>query len=379
MNFKPSDIVLLHGDPAVATFEMLEHLFVDLKPELEKAKLYARSSSPVLIEASAGPELEMIGQAIHNGSDRKGKSYAVISLSGLTNEDQNRILFGDPRMGREGALMDCNHGTLMIQGIDKLTLPMQSQLARVIRTKRVTSQTNFAQYRYIDVRIIGTTSKNLTELRNQFLFRSDLLFTFRALRLRVSKLKKRPHDVENMLDFYFNDFNREYEMHHTLTPHARETIIHYPWDSNIMQLSAFCERLVLTAPDIVIHTGYVQSLLAELYEQDSAIYVTENSASMEGSTAQESPVLRHILNHASLSEVDSMPSSTRPNVGTSSIHPETNAPSALLPHIPESNNIYRDLLVACLRKNNGNRKQTAQELGISTTTLWRKIRYYHLE
>ena len=95
----------------------------------------------------------MIGQAIHTGSDRKGKSYAGISLSGLTNEDQNRILFGDPRMGREGALIDCNHGTLMIQGVDKLTLPMQSQLARVIRTKRVASQTNFAQYRYIDVRI----------------------------------------------------------------------------------------------------------------------------------------------------------------------------------------------------------------------------------
>lgn len=195
MNFKPSDIVLLHGDPAVATFDMLEHLFIDLKPELEKARLYARSSSPVLIEASSGPELEMIGQAIHNGSDRKGKSYAVISLSDLTNEDQNRILFGDPRMGREGALMDCNHGTLLLQGIDKLTLPMQSQLARVIRTNRVASQTNFAQYRYIDIRIIGTTSKNLTELRNQFLFRSDLLFTFRALRLRVPKLKKRPHDV----------------------------------------------------------------------------------------------------------------------------------------------------------------------------------------
>lgn len=378
MNFKPSDIVLLHGDPAVATFEMLEHLFVDLKPELEKAKLYARSSSPVLIEASAGPELEMIGQAIHNGSDRKGKSYAVISLSGLTNEDQNRILFGDPRMGREGALMDCNHGTLMIQGVDKLTLPMQSQLARVIRTKRVASQTNFAQYRYIDVRIIGTTSKNLTELRNQFLFRSDLLFTFRALRLRIPKLKKRPRDVENMLDFYFNDYNREYEMHHTLTAHARETIIHYPWDSNIMQLSAFCERLVLTAPDVVIHTGYVQSLLAELYEQDSAIYVTESPAPAQASSSQESPALRRILNHATLSDVDSMPSS-RPNTSAASMHAETATPSALLPHIPESNDIYRDLLVACLQKNNGNRKLTAQELGISTTTLWRKIRYYHLE
>ncbi len=384
MNFKPSDIVLLHGDPAVATFEMLEHLFVDLKPELEKAKLYARSSSPVLIEASAGPELEMIGQAIHNGSDRKGKSYAVISLSGLTNEDQNRILFGDPRMGREGAIMDCNHGTLMIQGIDKLTLPMQSQLARVIRTKRVASQTNFSQYRYVDIRIIGTTSKNLTELRNQFLFRSDLLFTFRALRLRIPKLKNRPHDVENMLDFYFNDYNREYGMHHTLTAHARETIIHYSWDSNIMQLNAFCERLVLTAPDVQIHTGYVQALLAELYEQDSAIYAAEtkehpvedslehhraiSQKQMAWMSAEDSPERRRALHFSSLSEVDSLPSGTDPL-----------DPSTLLPHTPESNDIYRDLLVACLRKNGGNRKKTAQELGISTTTLWRKIRYYHLE
>lgn len=384
MNFKPSDIVLLHGDPAVATFEMLEHLFVDLKPELEKAKLYARSSSPVLIEASAGPELEMIGQAIHNGSGRKGKSYAVISLSGLTNEDQNRILFGDPRMGREGAIMDCNHGTLMIQGIDKLTLPMQSQLARVIRTKRVASQTNFSQYRYVDIRIIGTTSKNLTELRNQFFFRSDLLFTFRALRLRIPKLKNRPHDVENMLDFYFNDYNREYGMHHTLTAHARETIIHYSWDSNIMQLNAFCERLVLTAPDVQIHTGYVQALLAELYEQDSAIYAAEaKTLSAEDSlehrrtilqkqmawmSAEDSPERRRALHFSTLSEVDSLPSGTDPL-----------NPSTLLPHTPESNDIYRDLLVACLRKNGGNRKKTAQELGISTTTLWRKIRYYHLE
>lgn len=358
MNFKPNDIVLLHGDPAVATFDMLEHLFVDLKPELDKARCYARSSSPVLIEASAGPELEMIGQAIHNGSSRKGKPYAVIPLSGLTNEDQNRILFGDPRMGREGAIMDCNHGTLMIQGIDKLTLPMQSQLARVIRTKRVASQTNFAQYRYVDIRIIGTTSKNLTELRNQFLFRSDLLFTFRSLRLRISKLKHRPRDIENLLDFYFNDFNREYDMHHTLTPHARETILHYPWDSNIMQLNAFCERMVLTAPDVRIHTGYVRALLAELYEQDSAIYDQRRPSSASDANAPEFIRMDTTAEHGA---------------EASPVQP------ALLSSIPESNDIYRDLLAACLRKNNGNRKRTARDLGISTTTLWRKIRYYHLE
>ncbi len=353
MEFNQNDIFLLHGDPTIASFDMLEHLFVDLRPEVKKARCYARSASPVLIEASAGPELEMLGQAIHNGGSRKGKPYAVISLSGLSSEDQNRMLFGDPRMGRKGALMDCNHGTLMIQGIDKLTLPMQSQLARMIRTKRIASQANFAQYSYVDIRIIGTTSKNLTALRDQFLFRSDLLFSFRSLRLRIPKLKNRPHDIENLLDFYFNDYNREYGMHHSLTDHARETILQYPWDSNILQLSAFCERMVLTAPETKIHTGYVKSLLFELYEQDSAIYdkpAKQNAPQTSEANVAERPV------------ADSAP-----------IQP------TLLPQLPESNDIYRDLLISCLRKNKGNRKRTARDLGISTTTLWRKIKYYHLE
>jgi len=348
MHFKQSDLVLLHGDPAVATFDMLEKLFVDLRPEIEKAKVYARSSSPVLIEAGSGPELEMLAQAIHNGSDRKGNSYAFISLSGTTNEEQTKLLFGDPKMGRQGAILDSNHGTLMIQGIDKLTLPMQSQLARVIRTKRVMSQTNYSQYRYVDVRIIGCTSKNLTKLRNQFLFRSDLLFTFRALRLRIPKLKDRPNDITNMLDFYFNDFNTQYKTHHTLTKNARDTIINYPWESTISQLSAFCERMILTAPEATINGAYVRTLLQELYEQDSAIY-------------------------------DSVPAEPAVDTGEAFAENTPRVTETRKIDKPESNDVYRDLIIKCLRENNGNRKLTAAQLGISTTTLWRKLKYYHLD
>ena len=367
MNFKQSDIVLLHGDPAVANFDMLEKLFVDLRPELDKARVYARSSSPVLIEAGAGPELEMLAQAIHNGSDRKGQSYAFISLSGTTNEDQNRLLFGDPRMNRQGAILDSNHGTLMIQGIDKLTLPMQSQLARVIRTKRVMSQTNYSQYRYVDVRIIGCTSKNLTKLRNQFLFRSDLLFTFRALRLRIPKLKDRPNDVTNMLDFYFNDFNAQYKTHHTLTKNARDIIINYPWESTISQLSAFCERMILTAPESTINGAYVSSLLEELYEQDSAIY---DSVPSDEEKIREEVLPRSLSDHFEASGSKTL---------TTSKNSDRFYTQDITGAVPENNDVYRDLIVRCLRENKGNRKLTAAQLGISTTTLWRKLKYYHLD
>lgn len=372
MNFKQSDIVLLHGDPAVATFDMLEKLFVDLRPEIDKARVYARSSSPVLIEAGAGPELEMLAQAIHNGSDRKKNSYAVISLSGTTNEEQNRLLFGDPRMGRQGAILDSNHGTLMIQGIDKLTLPMQSQLARVIRTKRVMSQTNYSQYRYVDVRIITSTSKNLTKLRNQLQFRSDLLFTFRALRLRIPKLKDRPNDVTNMLDFYFNDFNTQYKTCHTLTKTARDIIINYPWESTISQLSAFCERMILTAPESTISGTYVRTLLQELYEQDSAIYDSvpaDNEIPAPVGSGQ--PAAFSTSHKTEASQFSDLSVNSPMFSGSVDIPMES--------FQKKSTDPYRDLIIRCLRENNGNRKTTAAQLGISTTTLWRKLKHYQLE
>lgn len=357
MKFKLSDTALLQGDPAIASFDMLEKLFINLQPEIKKARVYAKSSSPVLIEASAGPELEMLAQAIHNGSQRKGGSYAVISLSGTSNEEQLRLLFGDPKTGRQGAILDCNHGTLMIQGIDKLTLPVQSQLARVMRTKRVMNQSNYSQYRYVDIRIIASTSKNLTALRNQFLFRSDLLFTLRALRIRIPKLKDRPDDIRNMLDFYFQDFNRRYSTRHILSEQALETIVGYSWDSNIMQLAAFCERMILTAPETIIGSDYVKQLFIELYESDSALYDrTSPSVSADGSLCEGN-------------------AEEYGNVPVINEHPL----SSFLPNVPESNDVYRDILLACLRKNRGSRKLTAKELGISTTTLWRKIRYYHLD
>lgn len=369
MEYKTSEMVLLHGDPAVATFDMMEELFWDLRPEIQKARMYAKSDSPVLIEASAGPELEMLAQAIHNGSDRKGKPYAVISLSGTTNEEQKQVLFGDPKRAVQGAILDCNHGTLMIQGIDKLTLPMQSQLARVLRTKRVMNQVNVSQYRYVDVRFICTTSKNLTELRNQFLFRSDLLFTLRALRVRIPKLKSRPSDIRNMLEFYLNDYDRRYGSKHTLTENAWNTILNYPWDSNILQLSAFCERMLLTAPKQVIHTAYVKELFSELYEKDSGIYDRTDADSEDNVNYIEA------FGNPAASGSGNQDLSSTSHKGDSKGEP---IQPSLLPNIPESNDIYRDLIVACLRQNNGNKKATAKQLGISTTTLWRKLQYYHL-
>ena len=334
---------ILYGDFAAATFKTMNRLFADLLPVTAKAEAYARSSSPILIESSAGLELELLAQSIHNAGNRKSKPFIITSISGMDEEQQEQLLFGNMRLGQHGAILDANQGTLMIQGIDKLTLPLQSQLARIIRLRRIPSQSDLSKYKHVDIRIIASTSKNLTELRKNFLFRSDLLFALKALRLRIPPLKDRPNDILNMLEFYFNDYNIKYRTHHSLSENAKNMILHYSWQGNVAQLQAFCERMILTAEHRVISSAYIEQLLHELYIEDSGIY--DFAYSDTGS-----PEAANIVND---------------RINSLEIKTDTDP--------------YKDLIIQTLRKFHGNRKLTAKDLHISTTTLWRKIRKYGID
>ncbi len=350
---------LLHGDPAITTFSMLEKSFVDLRPIIKKAKAYARSDSPMLIESSAGPELEMLAQAIHNGSVRKQGPFIIVIVSGMTTEEQDNILFGNPKIGTRGALLDANHGTIMIQSIDKLTMSVQSKLARVIRSKRISNNLDLSKYKYIDIRIIATTSKNLNKLRKDYMFRSDLLFVLKALRVRIPKLKERKKDIQNMLDFYIADFNTQYHTKHELSDSARAKILNYSWEGNIAQLQAFCERMILTANERMISSRYVEELIQELYIEDSGIF--DDPEVLAGETAKAS-------NRVSSANAPGSPAS-----GTAFA-------AGSIPGDPlEFADYYRNLLITTLRKNNGSRKRTAEELKMSPTTLWRKMQQYNID
>lgn len=305
----------------------------DLRKVVELAKIYAQSSSPILIEAVAGPEVEAITQGIHNYSMRRNGPFINISVSGMNQEQQERILFGDYEEGHlyTGAILDAHNGTLVIQGIDKLTLPNQYQLIQFIRSKRLVRNYNMKNVQIIDTRIIVCSAKNLTSLKNQFLFRSDLYFTLKSLRLRVPSLRDRKEDVAYLLDTFTAKYMEQYSRYHIMTPGAKRALLEYPWEGNSIQLQAFCERMILTVGRRSITEEYVRGLLKELYQTDSGIY--------------ESHVDVEIVQEDEENDEDPM----------------------------------YVLLSKTLTKYSGNRTLTAKELKMSTTTLWRKMKKYGLD
>jgi len=228
----------LKGHVAFGTFDDISKNLKDMRKVVELAKLYAQSSSPMLIEAISGPELESIAQVIHNYSMRKNGPFIMINMAGLNQEQQMRILFrtqgesGGSGSQEPEVLTEANYGTLVIQSIDKLTLPTQYNLARVIRTKRLIRGGRIDEAQMIDTRIIACTAKNLTELRKHFLFRSDLYFTLKSLRLKIPNLKDRREDVEYLLNLFAKKYMEQYSRYHVMTAGARRVLLEYPWEGN---------------------------------------------------------------------------------------------------------------------------------------------------
>ncbi len=328
----------LRGYSARMTFDDIDVKMKDLKKVAEKAKIYAIATSPILIEAVSGPELEMITQGIHNYSTRKNAPFIAINLAGMSEEQQDKTLFGNYEDGKniQGALENALYGTLVIKSIDKLTLQNQYKLVTTIRSKYLAKNNSAEDIVLIDTRIIACSAKDLTKLRENFLFRSDLYFTLRPLRLRIPNLKYRKDDVAFLLDNYIHKYMNLYSKYHILTPGANRVLLEYPWQGNSIQLDGFCERMILTLEQRSITEGYVRDLLEELYHTDGSIYRVESEEDKQqdiNKVTEEEKNIDHMY----------------------------------------------DILVKTLIKYDGNRTLTAKELKISTTTLWRKMKKYGIE
>lgn len=328
----------LKGYVAYGTFDDISKNLKGMRKVVELAKLYAQSSSPMLIEAISGPELEVIAQGIHNYSMRKNGPFIMINMAGLSEDQQMKTLFGtqqgEGKIQEPGAIAEANHGTLVIQSIDKLTLPTQYNLTRTIRTKRLMRSSRIEDTQMLDTRIIACTAKNLTELRRDFMFRSDLYFILKSLRLKIPNLKDRREDVEYLLDMFSKKYMEQYSRYHVMTAGARRVLLDYPWEGNSIQLEAFCERMILTVGKRTITEEYVRDLLAELYLMDTGIYTVtvKDELQMEADFSWGN---------------DENPEAT--------------------------------YLKGILKKYSGNRTLTARELNISTTTLWRKMKRFGLD
>ena len=317
--------MLLHGFAAQTKFEDIQTENAQMRKMLETAKMYALSEHAVMIYGQAGTEDYLLAEAIHNNSIRKVGPYVSINMRGMDKEHQMEELFrreaGDT-VSTFGAKIKANHGTLFIKGIEHLTLRVQHQILRTMLS-RAQMRTDAQPLDTLDVRIIGSSKINLKHLVEKGEFSEELYYMLQSLVLEIPSLNERPEDLRNCFDKELKIYKEKYNRPLSVTEGAYKKLQELKWTGNGIQLRSFCERLVLTAKKRMIDEVVLQNLYDELF-----------------------------------------------------------------PHVEESHGekrilVYRsqetDELEELLERFHGNRKLVAEELGISTTTLWRRMKKYGIE
>ena len=313
----------LKGYVAHAHFSDIRITGKEMEYCVELSKMYALSKNPVLICGEDGTDKEKLAQCIHNNSSYKAGPFVAVNCSGMTEQMQVDRLFGNPdaedESMKKGALAIGDHGTIVISEIEKLSLLCQYRLYRAIRYDSLI-QNDLERSQTLDNRIIAITGADLYQYVEQGRFRQDLYYLLNSLTVEIPPLRKRPQDIRAIVEDCRVRFTKRYARFPKIAEDAMEALAGFGWQGNEIQLESFCERIFLTSPKKTITSDYVYFLLDTLYPVKERI-------SEDGTTV--------IYQH---------PEAAR--------------------------------LTELLEKHQGNRSAVAKELGISTTTLWRRMKKY---
>ena len=309
-----------------------------MKECVRLARLYAMSEQPVVLMGEPGTEKRMLAESIHNSSSRGRGPFLDVPSDGLSEEDQRRMIFGE-----QGAAMQVQGGTLLIQDVEKLTVANQYRLYQLIRF-HVCHGVEIGSLRKVDVRVMVTAGASLVQLKDQGKLREDLYYLLSGLELRVPSLRERREDLQFMLEATIRECCERYSRYHVLTNGAKEILMRYAWPGNLFQVESFCERLILTAGKRSVDEIAVRKLLEELYPDGPVSWnMGVNGADSLTERTDEMPWK---------AAMRSMPVQT----------------------CEEARRITETLI-----KYDGSRERTAKELGISKATLWRHMKKYGIE
>src|SRR6266850_1063939 len=219
------------------------------------------SDSTVLVTGESGTGKELIARAIHRLSRRSENEFIPFNCSAVPAELIESMLFGHRKGTFTGALSDhaglihsAENGTLFLDEVGDLPLPLQPKLLRFLQEGEVHTLGDPAP-RKVNVRVIAATHKDLEQLVKEKLFREDLYYRIATLTLKVPPLRDRPEDISTLISHFISHFTRKNERPISgITMEAIQILEAYSWPGNIRELAAEIERLVLYADD----DGYIR-------------------------------------------------------------------------------------------------------------------------
>jgi len=330
----------------VAKYKLKElvHVSPAMREVVELGKQYARTDSTILVIGETGTGKEIFAQGIHDLSRRSRFPFVSINCAALPEQLLESELFGHEegaftgsrRGGKPGRFELAHQGTIFLDEIDSTPEAMQIRLLRVLQEREV-MRVGGDRITPVDVRVIAAASRDLSAALQEGAFRPDLFFRLNVLRIQIPPLRQRQEDIPVLIEFFIRMFSNRQQIEPIRLPTGYvNRLQQYAWPGNVRQLKNFAERLVLNC-----------SLRCR-------------------------PDMLEILYHE-LTQFSGVPGGTAPAATPP-------APLAFKDHVREKSlQNEKAIILEALQNTRYRLSQTAEQLGISRTTLWRKMKALGLD
>jgi two-component system response regulator AtoC len=295
---------------------------------IEIARQLANTDVIALIQGESGTGKEGIAKAIHAWSHRAERPFTTIDCTTLPEPLMESELFGHERGAFTGALTtkrglfeEGNGGTVFLDEVGEMPLSAQVKLLRVLQEQTIRRVGGTASI-HIDVRILAATNKDLKTLVRQGVFREDLYYRLNGVVITLPPLRERPEDIVALANHFLGVFSHQFGRQvRGISPEAMKLLLLHPWPGNVRELEKAIERAV-------------------------------------------------ILGHSPLIMPEDLPPSL---TGRDDFKTVSRRERITLVELEKS------YILGVLFEHAWNQTKVAEELGISRTTLWRKLRKYQIE
>ncbi len=290
----------------------------------------APTDSTILISGESGTGKELIARAIHLNSRRKNRSFVTINCGALPENLQESELFGHVRGAFTGAIRDkrglfqeANGGTLFLDEIGETAQSTQVKLLRFLQDGEI-RRVGENDPIHVDVRMLAATNQDIEKAIEEGRFREDLYYRLNVINIHMPPLRKRRDDIPLLINYFLEkNVTQKKKKIDSVSPDTMKILTGYHWPGNVRELENVMERaVILTNRNVIMAEDLPESIRATPSQGREPEYDTEEK------TLEE---------------------------------------------------LEKYYILKALDKFAWNQKKASEVLGISTTTLWRKLKSYGIE
>ena len=289
----------------------------------------AESDATLLIEGSTGTGKDLLAKVIHNASKRAKKPLVKVNCAALPDNLLESEMFGYVKgaftgadKDKPGRFQEADGGTIFLDEIGDLPLSLQAKLLRVLEEKEF-YPLGSRKITRVDVRIIAATNQGLEEMVGAKRFREDLFYRLNVIRLELPPLRERRADVPLLIDHILRRLSSARKAQAIrISEEAMEILLNYDYPGNVRELENILEHALIICQEEVIELKHLPIFIRKAMP---AAGPGENPSELEGTPSEKKRIFE------------------------------------------------------ALKRHHWQRKEAARELHMDRTTLWRKMKRYHLQ